>query len=256
MSVMVMGATLFTGCGDDDAKKQSSNGGGLLGQLATAPSVDMPDMDDDSDSNKNDKVEEEADLTNIKAVIDEYKKNPRKSEKTDEFNTSATIEPVIFHNDDNIVAAILGITYTDYRVEIDVAVQNGTDEDQYIDFGGAGAKGSVNNIMVENFWAFELVEANSVKQYTIDYSYSYFDAYGIEEIASFAFEMGYYTEDDYEQRYYEFETSLADKYDYDKDTYMEAVKDGRFADEKDAEVEYIGEEYIMMKCYLMIFIKI
>lgn len=245
MSVMVMGATLFTGCGDDDAKKQSSNGGGLLGQLATAPSVDMPDMDDDSDSNKNDKVDKEADLTNIKAVIDEYKKNPRKSEKTDEFNTSATMEPVIFHNEDNIIVAILGITYTDYKVEIDAVVQNGNDENTYIDLGNAGSRGAVNGIMVKDFWAFEEVEANSTKQFVIDYPYMYFDAYGIEEIATFALDLGYHTEDGYVQKLYEFETSLAANYDFEKNTYMEAVKDGRFEDERNVEIQFINEETIL-----------
>lgn len=245
MSVMVMGATLFTGCGDDDAKKQSSNGGGLLGQLATAPSVDMPEMDDDSDSNKTDKDEKEQDLTNIKAVIDEYKNNPRKSEETDEFNTSATMEPVIFHNEDNIVVAILGITYTDYRVEIDVVVQNGNDENKYIDLGNVGTRGAVNGIMVKDFWAYEEVEANSTKQFVLNYAYRYFDAYGIEEIATFALELGYYTEDDYVQKLYEFETSLAADYDSDKNTYMEAVKDGRFENELEVEIQFVNEETIL-----------
>ena len=245
MSVMVMGATLFTGCGDDDAKKQSSNGGGLLGQLATAPSVDMPDMDDDSDSNKTDKVEEEA--KNIVNVIKNYKENRPKSKEVEGFNTDVDIESEIIHDENNITIAVLGITYDNYSCKVDFAIQNANDEEVTVDMGAISDRTAVNNYNADCGYIYEHIPPNSVIEDSMEYNYSVLKSYGITELAKFNFLLEYDVDGVYYEEYYELETDIADSYDFDKNIYMEAIKNGEFADYHNVDIKYINEEPIFDK---------
>ena len=146
----------------------------------------------------------------------------------EEFSQVGTIEQTVLVDEAGIKITATGLTYTDYAVELNLLIENNTEQD--LEFLGSTlgyAINSVNGVMVGDGYLSCDVAAGKKANDTMSFSYDNLMTYGITEIADI--EVGIYTSDgdwqteDFYSGPRRVQTQLASSYDYATDAYQQAI---------------------------------
>ncbi len=140
---------------------------------------------------------------------------------------SATIEETVITDEAGVKITATNLSYTDYSVDLELLIENNTDRNLQFHAGTlANTTNSINGYMVEQGYIGEDVAAGMSSTTTASFDIDTLLMYGIEDIADIT--MGIDIQDENYDDYLPLvqktiKTSIADKYDYEKDIFMEAM---------------------------------
>ena len=145
-----------------------------------------------------------------------------------EFQKTASIEETILYNSDDILITATELGYTDYSADISVVIENNSEKDLTFISNSIGYScNSVNGYMIADGYINSSVAAGKKANETLSLSYDMLRLYGIFEIADI--EIGFDISDDEYNHIYtgpcQIRTSIADQYDYQRQSYRETVVD-------------------------------
>lgn len=158
-----------------------------------------------------------------------------------EFQTSATIEETVLYNENNVVITATGLEYSNYEVTVNLLLENNSDEDLKFVSGSVGYScNSVNGYMCTSAYLYETVSAGMKANEDISFSITELQLFGINEVAdiSIAIEI---EDDEFNEIYtgpMQILTTAADTYDYETDTFLNAVNSGAFEAIYDCTIDY------------------
>ena len=143
-----------------------------------------------------------------------------------EFQKTASIEETILYNSDDILITATELGYTDYSADISVVIENNSEKDLTFISNSIGYScNSVNGYMIADGYINSSVAAGKKANDTLSLSYDMLRLYGIFEIADI--EIGFDISDDEYNHIYtgpcQIRTSIADQYDYQRQSYRETV---------------------------------
>lgn len=143
-----------------------------------------------------------------------------------EFQKTASIEETILYNSDDILITATELGYTDYSADISVVIENNSEKDLTFISNSIGYScNSVNGYMIADGYINSSVAAGKKANETLSLSYDMLRLYGIFEIADI--EIGFDISDDEYNHIYtgpcQIRTSIADQYDYQRQSYRETV---------------------------------
>ena len=145
----------------------------------------------------------------------------------EEFSQAGTIEETVLVDEAGVKITATGLTYTDYAIELNLLIENNTDQDlEFLSNTLGYAINSINGIMVDDGYLSCDVAAGKKAKDTMSFSYDDLMLYGITEIADI--EVGIYTSDgdwgtdDFYSGPRRIQTQLAGTYDYGTDVYQQA----------------------------------
>ena len=141
-----------------------------------------------------------------------------------EFQKTASIEETILYNSDDILITATELGYTDYSADISVVIENNSEKDLTFISNSIGYScNSVNGYMIADGYINSSVAAGKKANETLSLSYDMLRLYGIFEIADI--EIGFDISDDEYNHIYtgpcQVRTSIADQYDYQRQSYRE-----------------------------------
>ncbi len=140
---------------------------------------------------------------------------------------SATIEETVIIDEAGVKITATDLSYTDYSADLELLIENNTDRNLSFYAGTIGnSTNSVNGYMMSGGYIGEDVAAGMSVTTTVDFDIEALLMYGIEDIADIT--LGIEIEDENYDEYLPLEqktikTSIADKYDYKKDTFAGAM---------------------------------
>ena len=142
------------------------------------------------------------------------------------YKKTASIEETILYNSDDILITATELGYTDYSADISVVIENNSEKDLTFISNSIGYScNSVNGYMIADGYINSSVAAGKKANETLSLSYDMLRLYGIFEIADI--EIGFDISDDEYNHIYtgpcQIRTSIADQYDYQRQSYRETV---------------------------------
>lgn len=143
-----------------------------------------------------------------------------------EFQKTASIEETILYNSEDILITATELGYTDYSADISVVIENNSEKNLTFISNSIGYScNSVNGYMIADGYINSSVAAGKKANETLSLSYDMLRLYGIFEIADI--EIGFDISDDEYNHIYtgpcQIRTSIADQYDYQRQSYRETV---------------------------------
>lgn len=240
----------------------------LLLTLAACGQAEGNDKDDDSEEEivetqkKKDDDEDEIDEETKKPADEESEtEKPKETEKNKDddepgnlssgkklsFKKKATIEETVIYDKNDIVITAKKLEYGDDEVELDLVIENNSDDDLSFYTGTFGdCCNSVNGYMVNDDVYFSCqVSAGkkAMESLTLKYESLYF--YGIEEIADLSIELQIDFDESEKDAIYTgpmvLETSVKSEYKYEN-TYKAALESKAVNKQLDIEVLNYGED--------------
>ncbi len=162
-----------------------------------------------------------------------------------EFQTSASIKESVLVDEQEIKITAMNLSYTTYSVELDIMIENLSDQDLTFISNSIGYScNAVNGYMVMNGYLNEKVEAGKKANETIVFSMDELMMLGIYEISDI--QVGFDVTDDQYHHFYtgprQVKTTAYDKDVNKKDTYAEAIKNGTLEKVLDCHVDYYTEK--------------
>lgn len=165
-------------------------------------------------------------ISQTKEESTEGKSEPKKEPKK---VTEATIEETVLVDESGIKITAKELQYSSSRVGLDIVMENNTDQKLSFYSGTMGyAVNSINGYMISGGYVGEDIAAGMTANETMYFNLDELQLYGIADIADIA--VGFQIKDEDYDEYLvtgpiEIKTSLADGYDYSKDTFAEVMQD-------------------------------
>ncbi|MCM1107180.1 MAG: hypothetical protein NC355_09595 [Blautia sp.] len=187
-------------------------------------------------------------VTERKAGEKAIQGNTKPAEKNEEskgMDMSASIEETVLVEEEEFKITAMGLEHTGYSVELNVTIENTSDEELSFTSGTIGyGSNAINGYMVGGGYMNTDVSAGKKANESISFSTSELEIYGITEIADI--QLGIKVQDkDYNDIYVgvsQIKTSIAETYDYSVNTYQEAVRSGGLESVSDCNVDYYAED--------------
>lgn len=164
-----------------------------------------------------------------------------------QFDPSAAIEETVLVDESDIKITATGIKYTAYDVKLSLAIENNSDQDLSFYSGTSGYNcNSINGYMVDNGYLNADIAAGKKSNETVSFSVDELTLLGFDDIADI--ELGFSITDSNYDDYLQtgprqIKTSIADSYNYETDTYRQAVAnnvlDGTFGFTLDCDSEEV-----------------
>lgn len=152
---------------------------------------------------------------------------PSSGGKTIQFNPSATVEETVLVDESDIKITATGIKYTAYDVKLSLSIENNSSQDLSFYSGTLGYNcNSINGYMVDDGYLNADIAAGKKANETVSFSVGGLTLLGFSDIADI--ELGFSITDSNYDDYLQtgprqLKTSIADSYDYETDTYRQAV---------------------------------
>lgn len=161
------------------------------------------------------------------------------------FKTDAEIEETVLTNENDIKITATDLSYTDYSVELNLIIENNSDENLSFVTGSVGYSCcAINGYMIDDGYLNADVAAGKKSNEVISFGTEGLLMYGITEIADI--QIGFdITDEDFKHEYIDpvqIKTSAADTYDYETDTYRQSISSGIWETCYNCEVDYYAEE--------------
>lgn len=144
-----------------------------------------------------------------------------------QFDPSAAIEETVLVDESDIKITATGIKYTAYDVKLNLAIENNSDQDLSFYSGTSGYNcNSINGYMVDNGYLNADIAAGKKSNETVSFSVDELTFLGFSDIADI--ELGFCITDSNYDDYLQtgprqIKTSIADSYNYETDTYRQAI---------------------------------
>ena len=144
-----------------------------------------------------------------------------------QFDPSAAIEETVLVDESDIKITATGIKYTAYDVKLSLAIENNSDQDLSFYSGTSGYNcNSINGYMVDNGYLNADIAAGKKSNETVSFSVDELTLLGFSDIADI--ELGFSITDSNYDDYLQtgprqIKTSIADSYNYETDTYRQAI---------------------------------
>ncbi|WP_160637376.1 catabolite control protein A [Pseudoflavonifractor sp. 60] len=169
-----------------------------------------------------------------------------------QFEPSATVEETVLVDESDVKITATGLKYTAYDVKLSLAIENNSDKNLSFYSGTLGYNcNSVNGYMVDDGYLNADIAAGKKSNETVSFSVDELTLLGISDIADI--ELGFNITDDQYNDYLltgprQLKTSIADSYNYEEDTYRQAIADNvpalGFALDYDSENEVYDQKGI------------
>lgn len=169
--------------------------------------------------------------------------NPK--ETLGEFSKTATIEETVMIDENGVKITATGLKYTNYSVEVELNIENNSDNNLSFISGSAGYScNSVNGYMTNDGYLNCEVAAGKKANDSISFSYDGLILYGITDISDI--EIGFYTsDDDYNYTYYtprQIKTSIFELHDYSKNCYQETISSAAAMNTYNYDITYFSTD--------------
>lgn len=164
------------------------------------------------------------------------------SQSSHTFAPKATLEETVLVDESDVKITATGIQYTAYSVELELTIENNSAKNLSFVAGALGYNcNSVNGYMVTSGYLNADVAAGKKTVETVSFHTSELMILGLTEIADI--EMGFQITDDGYNDYLatgprQVKTSAADSYNYETDTYRQAITSREIAQEVGFTVDY------------------
>lgn len=152
---------------------------------------------------------------------------------TARFDPSATIEETVLVDESDVKITATGIKYTAYDVKLSLSIENNSSQDLSFHSGTLGYScNSINGYMVNDGYLNADIAAGKKANETVSFSVDELILLGFSDIADI--ELGFSITDSNYDDYLQtgprqLKTSIAGSYDYEADTYRQAIADGMSA---------------------------
>lgn len=158
---------------------------------------------------------------------------------------SATIDEVVLVDEMDVKITATELTYNSYSAELKLLIENNSDRELSFYAGTLGySVNSINNYMIADGYVGEDVAAGMQASVSMSFSLDQLMLYGITDIADIG--LGFEIKADYDDYLVtgplEIRTSIADSYDYSKDTFREAMSSRTLAEEYGYTIDYRSED--------------
>lgn len=162
-----------------------------------------------------------------------------------EFSKTATIEETVMIDENGVKITATGLKYTNYSVEVELNIENNSDNNLSFISGSAGYScNSVNGYMTNDGYLNCEVAAGKKANDSISFSYDELTLYGITDISDI--EIGFYTsDDDYNYTYYtprQIKTSIFELHDYSKNCYQETISSAAAMNTYNYDITYFSTD--------------
>lgn len=147
-----------------------------------------------------------------------------------QFDSSATIEETVLVDENNVKITATELKCTAYDVKLSLTIENNSDQDLSFYSGTSGYNcNSINGYMVDDGYLNADIAAGKKANETVSFSVDELILLGIRDIADI--ELGFSITDSSYNDYLQtgprqLKTSVAESYDYEADTYRQAVEGG------------------------------
>lgn len=145
-----------------------------------------------------------------------------------QFNPVATIEEMVLVDESDVKITATGLKYTAYDVKLSLTIENNSSQDLSFYSGTSGYNcNSINGYMVDGGYLNADIAAGKKSNETVSFSVDQLTLFGLSEIADIdlGFNITDSNFDDYLQTGpRQLKTSAADSYDYETDTYRQAIE--------------------------------
>lgn len=145
-----------------------------------------------------------------------------------QFNPVATIEEMVLVDESDVKITATGLKCTAYDVKLSLAIENNSNQDLSFYSGTSGYNcNSINGYMVDGGYLNADIAAGKKSNETVSFSVDQLTLFGLSEIADIdlGFNITDSNFDDYLQTGpRQLKTSAADSYDYETDTYRQAIE--------------------------------
>ena len=145
-----------------------------------------------------------------------------------QFDPAATIEEMVLVDESDVKITATGLKYTAYDVKLSLTIENNSSQDLSFYSGTSGYNcNSINGYMVDGGYLNADIAAGKKSNETVSFGVDQLALFGLSEIADI--ELGFNITgsnyDDYLQTGpRQLKTSAADSYDYETDTYRQAIE--------------------------------
>lgn len=145
-----------------------------------------------------------------------------------QFNPAATIEEMVLVDESDVKITATGLKYTAYDVKLSLTIENNSSQDLSFYSGTSGYNcNSINGYMIDGGYLNADIAAGKKANETVSFSVDQLTLFGLSEIADI--ELGFNIIDSNYDDYLrtgprQLKTSAADSYDYETDTYRQAIK--------------------------------
>lgn len=178
--------------------------------------TDKNDSNNDEDESIRDDNTDDNDLNDDESI----------KEKLPDFKTKATIEETVLINENGIVIKATGLAYEDYSIELNLSIENNTNQNLgFSTCAWSCAGNSINGFMIDDAYLSCDVGAGKKSKESISFSYDELRLLGITEIADIELNFSV-TNDDYDEVYSELthiKTSIANEYVYLESCYRDTI---------------------------------
>ena len=236
--VAVLGA-----CGGGQTPVENPNGNEAL--VTEQPDTKEPEKPGEGkDSEKEEVPSEDKTVEDVKEPEDKDKKVTEEPEKDEVFNVLPTIEETVLWDEKGVKITATELTYTKYDAELSLLIENNSDKEVSIIAGSAGyCCNVVNGYMVADGYLNEDVSVGKKAKETIAFSMKELAIYGITEIAEI--QVGFDIDMGEDEEFYTgprvVKTSVADTYDFARNTYRENVSGKDLERDYDCTIEGFKE---------------
>ncbi len=231
-------------CGGGQTPAESTDGNETV--VTEQPDVKEPEKTDEGKDVGKEEVPSE-DKT------EEDVKEPKEADKDEEvtqepageaFNVFPSIEETVLWDEKGVKITATELTYTKYDAELSLLIENNSDKEVSIIAGSAGyCCNAVNGYMVADGYLNEDVSAGKKAKETIAFSLKELAVYGITEIAEI--QVGFDIDMGEDEEFYTgprvVKTSVADTYDFARNTYRENVSGKDLERDYDCTIEVFQE---------------
>ena len=161
--------------------------------------------------------------------------------EVDKFKTTATMEPTVLYEENDVKITATGLNYSNYYVELTVNVENNSTKNLTFLSGTLGySANAINGIMTDDGYLNLDVSAGKKANDTIKFKINELQLFGISEIAEI--QLSIEVQDDDYNRFYtgpmKISTSIADKYDFAKNSFATVMQNGVFEYLAKSTIEY------------------
>lgn len=148
------------------------------------------------------------------------------------FTQKTSIEQTVLYDQDNIRITADDLKYENNQAELDLTLENNTEQDLSFVTGSIGyGRNSINGYMTDGIWLNEDVSAGMKSAETIYLDTDMLELLGVTDIADITLDFQI-SDADYntvaETGPLQIRTNLADTWDYSKDTYADQMTAGSF----------------------------
>lgn len=231
-------------CGGGQTPAESA--GGKETVVTEQPDGKEPEkMEEGMDVEQEKVPSEDKTVENVKEPEEEKDEEVMQEPEKDVFNVLPTIEETVLWDEKGVKITATGLTYSKYDAELSLLIENSGDKEVSIIAGSAGyCCNVINGYMVADGYMNEDVSAGKKAKEKIEFSLEELAVYGITEIAEL--QVGFAIEIGDEEEFYtgprEIRTSVAENYDFARNTYRENVRNGGLEQNYECTIEVFKED--------------